>query len=90
MNRIGGPDFENEVKLLCYLRERRRIVDLANILEKREIIRTQKQSEQALSQLKEECWEMVKNTRPNVSPGLLLSDGVDMLQFDFINGDVIR
>lgn len=33
---------------------------------------------------------MVKNTRPNVSPGLLLSDGVDMLQFDFINGDVIR
>ena len=44
-NRSGSPNFESEVKLLCYLRERRRIIDLANILERRESIQTQDQSE---------------------------------------------
>ena len=33
---------------------------------------------------------MVKSEKFNMTPGMLLSDGVDMLQFDFINGDVIR
>ena len=34
------PSFITNVKLLCFLRERRRIIDLTNIIEKREIMLT--------------------------------------------------
>lgn len=39
--------------------------------------------------MKIECWELIKSSE-FPSPGLLLSDGNDMLEFDFINGDVVR
>ena len=45
------------------------------------------QSERDLEQLKSECWDMIKS-EVHPSPGLIVADGNDMLQFDFINGDV--
>ena len=36
--KINDPNFQNDVKLLCYLRERARIIALADILEKREAL----------------------------------------------------
>ena len=37
-NLIVNVNRQSEIKLICYLRERRRIIDLVNVLEKREIL----------------------------------------------------
>ena len=66
------------MKLKCYLRERARIIALANVLEKRDALVNPNQSEQYLERLKSECWDLIKS-EVHPSPGLLVADGNDML-----------
>ena len=87
--RFAAPSFEQEVKLICALRERDRILKLVSVLEMKERVRLRQLTKNELEQLKTDCWELIKS-KVLPGPGLLIADSNDVLRYGVISGDEVR
>jgi len=86
---VTSPDFERNVKMLAYVRERSRVLLLSELLILKETLSKERQSQVMYEQIKKQCWELLKSSDLPPS-GFMLHDSEDVLNFACIAGDSLR